>query len=410
MLNKYINNYFTILFCLIPISIILGSTISLINIILIDLSFVALIIYLKDFSFLKNDVLKYFYLIIIYLLFNSLISLDPSLNMGRNLGFIRIFIFFLAFNYFFNINFFFKKVFFVWFIIISIVVIDVFFENYFGQNILGFESKIIGRNVSFFKDEHIVGGYLYGFLLLLIGFLLNNYGTKYKNYILFFSLILVLAILLTGERSNSIKTFLSLSIFYILIFNYSIKKKIISIMIGIILLAGAISSSDWLKLRYYKQIKAMAEGNNLYFTIYKSGYEVFKKYPIFGVGNKNYRVETCENFEESKEIYICTTHPHQVYIEFLSEHGFLGTIILFFIFYKLIFSKIKTVLKNRNKLQLGALIYLILIFLPILPSGAFFSDYSLTFFALNISILYATNPTTNIFFRNITKNIDNVKK
>ena len=323
--------------------------------------------------------------------------------MGRNLGFIRIFIFFLAFNYFFNINFFFKKVFFVWFIIISIVVIDVFFENYFGQNILGFESKIIGRNVSFFKDEHIVGGYLYGFLLLLIGFLLNNYGTKYKNYILFFSLILVLAILLTGERSNSIKTFLSLSIFYILIFNYSIKKKIISIMIGIILLAGAISSSDWLKLRYYKQIKAMSAGNNLYFTIYKSGYEVFKKYPIFGVGNKNYRVETCKKFEESKKIYICTTHPHQVYIEFLSEHGFLGTTLLFFIFYKLIFSKIKMVLKSRNKLQLGALIYLVLIFLPILPSGAFFSDYSLTFFALNISILYATNPKTNIFLTNTNK-------
>ena len=110
-------------------------------------------------------------------------------------------------------------------------------------------------------------------------------------------------------------------------------------MIGIILLAGAISSSDWLKLRYYKQIKAMSAGNNLYFTIYKSGYEVFKKYPIFGVGNKNYRVETCKKFEESKKIYICTTHPHQVYIEFLSEHGFLGTTLLFFIFYKLIFSK-----------------------------------------------------------------------
>ena len=404
-MNKYINNYFTVLFCIIPISIILGSTISLINIVLIDLSFVILIIYLKDFSFLKNKDLKYFYLIIIYLLFNSLISLEPSLNISRNLGFVRILIFFLAFNYFFNINFFYRKVFFVWLIVISVVAIDVFFENYFGQNMLGFKSEIIGRNVSFFKDEHIVGGYLFGFYLLLIGHLFDNYGLKYKNFILFFSLILMLAILSTGERSNTIKTLLSCTVFYTLILNYSIKKKLISIAIGSVLLVGIIFSSDWLKLRYFDQIKAMATGNNYYLTIYKSGYEVFKRYPVLGVGNKNYRVETCEKLEELKEIYICTTHPHQIYIEFLSEHGLLGTILLFFIFYKLIFSKIKMVLKSKYKLQLGALIYLFLIFLPLLPSGAFFSDYSLTFFALNISILYATNSKTNIFSVNSNKRI-----
>jgi len=55
------------------------------------------------------------------------------------------------------------------------------------------------------------------------------------------------------------------------------------------------------------------------------------------------------------------------------------------------------VLKSKNYLQLGCIIYLSTVFTPILPSGSFFSDYNLTLFLLNLSILYASNPKTNIF-------------
>ena len=46
-----------------------------------------------------------------------------------------------------------------------------------------------------------------------------------------------------------------------------------------------------------------------------------------GVGNKNYRIETRTNHLKIKN-YIPDTHPHQIYFEFLSEHGIIGTIIL----------------------------------------------------------------------------------
>ena len=42
---------------------------------------------------------------------------------------------------------------------------------------------------------------------------------------------------------------------------------------------------------------------NLYAKLYRSGYDVFKNYPYFGVGNKNYRVEACTN-KFTKEAYI----------------------------------------------------------------------------------------------------------
>jgi len=181
-LNKTINNYFLILFSLIPVTIIAGPTISIINILLIDLSFIILIIYNKNFNFLKNKTIIYFFILYIYLIFNSLISIDYSVGILRNLGFLRIIILFAAFNYFFLDKKFLKKVFKFWSIVIFIVLIDVFIESFTGKNILGFGELYGKRIVSFFKDEPIVGGYLNGFYLIIIGFLLNEF--KYnKNYL-----------------------------------------------------------------------------------------------------------------------------------------------------------------------------------------------------------------------------------
>ena len=113
------------------------------------------------------------------------------------------------------------------------------------------------------------------------------------------------------------------------------------------------------------------------------------------MGNKNYRVETCSG--EKKPKYMCNTHPHQIYFEFLAEHGFVGSMILLFILFNLVFSKIKIILNSKNYLQLGSLIFLLTSFIPFLPSGAFFADYSLTIFWMNLSIMYAVEKKTNVY-------------
>ena len=116
------------------------------------------------------------------------------------------------------------------------------------------------------------------------------------------------------------------------------------------------------------------------------------------MGNKNYRVETCSNEKNSK--YFCNTHPHQIYFEFLAEHGFVGGVTLLFILFNLIFGKIKIILNSKNYLQLGCLIFLTTSFIPFLPSGAFFSDYSLTIFWINLSIMYSVGKKTNVYISN----------
>lgn len=405
MKSSFFNNYFLILISLLPFSILAGPAISLSLIILLDISFLFFFLkQTKEYKILFNNDLKFLILLFAYLIFNSLISLDISSSLLRNLGFLRIIILFVAINYFFLDDSFQKKVMKIWMITIGIVIFDVFYEFSFEKNILGYTSDNGNRLVSFFKDELIVGGFLNAFYLMIIGFLLNYSKEKNKYKILVFSLIFLLAIFLTGERSNSLKALLGVITFIILLPIFDFKKKLLIFISIVILITSALFYSPTMKTRFVHQIKHILSNKDIsYSQIYLSGYQVFLNNPIFGVGNKNYRVETChykdtkKNLNKKTDLYICETHPHQIYLEFLTEHGIVGSIILLFILFKLIFSKIKLIISNRNYLQLGSFIYLILVFLPILPSGAFFGDYSLTVFSLNLSLLYAVNKKTNIF-------------
>ena len=398
IINRYIDNYFLILFSIIPLSILVGASVSLINIILIDISFIILIIYKRNFGFLKDKTILYLLLLYIYLIFNSFISVDFNESFSRNFGFIRIIILFAALNFFFLNEHFYKKVLKFWSLVIMIVLLDVFIEAFLGKNILGYDGKQYGKRiVSFFKDEPIVGGYLNGFYLIIIGFLMNEF--KNKNYLIIYLIMVVFisAILLTGERSNTIRAFLGISFFVFFIRSISYKKKILFVVITLLIFFFSISNYHYLKQRFDKQIRTslMMSKENVYYLLYNSGVQVFKDNKLLGVGNKNYRVEACK--PENKGKYVCNSHPHQIYLELLSEHGILGTLLILFILYKLIFSKILTTLKQINYLKLGSLIYIVITFTPIIPSGAFFGDFLITIFCLNLSIFYALDKKLNIF-------------
>ena len=162
-----------------------------------------------------------------------------------------------------------------------------------------------------------------------------------------------------------------------------------------------------LKTRFYDDIVPRLMNNEmrknyLYFQLYSSGIEVFKKYPTFGVGNKNYRVETCKPYAlpvigKENQKYKCNTHPHQVYVEFLSEHGLIGSLIIFYVLMSMIFSNFKSMIRKKNLIQIGCFCYLMVVFIPIIPSGSFFSDFNSTFFFINLSLYFAANSETNIF-------------
>ncbi len=416
-MNKSFRNIYFYLVSLLPISIIVGSSISLINVVIII--FIYSLFFLKDkhYNFLyKDNTIRLLFILFIYLILNSILSIDPIVGLNRNLGFIRLIFFFVAINYFFYISKKNLRIFKIWTIFFIIFVFDVYLERFSGSNVFGWgtleidniEQKFGTRVVSFFKDEPIAGAYLNGFILLISGYLVTAFKkNKTTNlFLLFLFFIFLFSIIFTGERSNSIKAIFGIILFFSMLdfINLRFKVIIFLILIGSIFLT--ISSSDYLKNRYYgqlyKQFFVKKDINflneNIYIKLYKSGYNVFKNYPLFGVGNKNYQVETCSE-NAVKFDYFCTTHPHQIYLEFLSEHGLIGTIILLSIFFILIFKYLKLIILSKNYIQLGCFLYLLSTFLPLIPSGSFFTDFNITLFFINFSLMYGVGKKTNIFFQ-----------
>ncbi len=399
------------LISILPISIVVGPSISLLNVLFIAIFF--LINFKSSEIKIQNKYLIYLLIsLYVYLIFNSLISIDYKEGIYRNLGFIRFIILFIVINFFFKISKNENKFLNFWSAIILIVVFDSFVEFSFGKNLLGYGDDIyVDRIVSFFKDEPIVGAYLLGFNFVIIGYLFERFykeNLKLKLALFLILFILVGCILITGERSNGIKAIIGLTIFLFLNNKISAKIKILIFLFSLVFTGLVITNSSYLKVRYGQQLFSILlndeqrekffDGGSIYLRLYKSGYAVFKDYPLFGVGNKNYRVITTKNIETKiNDDYLLNTHPHQIYIELLSEHGLVGTIILLSIFFYLIFKNLKIIIISRNSIQLGCFTYLVINFLPILPSGSFFNDFSSTLFWINLSIMYACNKKTNIF-------------
>ena len=414
MFKKFNINFYDFLFALLPLSIILGPAVSLINILLF-----ILIYFFKYFKkdhlnyFIKDKTIILFFLLNLYLIFNTLISIEPSSGIFRNFGFVRFIFLFIAINYFFYIKKYDLSSFKIWTALFLIVVFDVYFERFYGTNILGFgsEEQDFGpRVISFFKDEPIAGAYLSGLLFIIAGYLFAIFQNKkrtLKIIPLLMLLIFLTSVLITGERSNTIKIFVGFLLFVSFLDYFKLKYKIIFSASFVIIFFVSLYQSDYLRVRYIEQIynlfftseeKAQKDyNNNQYFKLYKSGLSVFQKNPIFGVGNKNYRVETCHDNKPDKFDYFCTTHPHQIYIEFLSEHGIVGTVISLSVFFIIIFKILRNIIDSKNYIQIGTFVYLLVNFLPLIPSGAFFSDFNITFFMLNLSLMYAVSEKTNIF-------------
>ena len=140
------NKIFFILFSVLPLSIVVGPSVSLTNMLLIIIAYFLVFIKSGHYEFLyKDKTVRLLLLIYIYLIINSFISIDYEIGLIRNLGFIRLIFFFVALNYFFFVsqkNF---KIFNIWVIFFIIFVIDVYFEKFSGANIFGWNSERLSR-------------------------------------------------------------------------------------------------------------------------------------------------------------------------------------------------------------------------------------------------------------------------
>tara|TARA_Y100001970_G_scaffold133625_1_gene164639 strand:- start:849 stop:2105 length:1257 start_codon:yes stop_codon:yes gene_type:complete len=401
------NKFNILLISLLPVSLLFGTFVSEIIIFLIIFFFLYKMVLLKNFKFLFNSIFYITVLIYCYLLFNLTISTNFDLSFNRSVYFIRFPLLAMAIAYFIKKNNFDSTIIYkVWGATIGIVIFDLYFQYFFGFNLLGFKSPAPYRLSSFLGEELKIAHLLIGFAMHVIIF---NYVANKNNKIFYLLIIIYLIILLLiNERSNAVKGILIITLSYLLINNIKIKEKFFVTIIFLSTIFSIIYFNDKVNQRFYNEIKKMKLDNNKvseyikksnYGPYYLSGYEVFKKNPYFGSGIKTFR-KVCNDVDLNKyyknETYYkdlhlrkCNSHPHQIHIEILSELGLFGYF-LFIIFFIYLFVKAFNIyIKKKNLNILCPILFVFTQYLPLLPSGSFFTNFGAIIFWINVGLIYS---------------------
>ena len=131
-----------------------------------------------------------------------------------------------------------------------------------------------------------------------------------------------------------------------------------------------------------------------------TSYKMFLDKPFLGHGTKSYRFK-CNDvkyFSENNEKF-CSTHPHNYYLQMLSENGLIGFLFIISVFFYFLISFLKNVFSGQRK-KLVNLIYIVNIinFWPIIPHGNFFNNW------ISITIYLSLGFYISLRNEEITKN------
>ena len=405
MQEKIYINFFKTLFYLIPVGLISGPFIPDLAVSLMALLFIALSIKENLWKeYYDNNVIKFLFFLNLYLVVISLFSENILLSLKSSLFYFRFLIFSIAVWYLLNrTDKSFKKNYTIYlFLIFIILSLDAVYQYSFGKNIIGLEMVQPDRVSSFFGEQMVLGSYQVRLLFLLVGIIITF--KIFKKHLISLSilfLITFISILLSGERTSfgllvisililtfvdnfSTKFLIPIFVSFFLIMFIAYLDKDIRYRNFIEPLHQSNLASKELLDNYKFQKKGYVHENNkiLIFSKehtahYHTAFKIFLDNPIIGVGPKMFRVK-CSEKKYNSGINSCTTHPHNILLQILSETGAIG-----FIFYLImIIFVIKELFKiyrikhfDIDYIQLGCLILFFGNLFPLFPSGNIFNNW-----------------------------------
>lgn len=340
--NEKIIKFSILLILLFPLTLLIGSLINNIFLVLLSILYLLEIFHKKELKHIKN--FSFFLIFIFYLslLINIFFNTGENFSFERQLGFVRFLFFVLALNYFiqYKNKKYFNLIIQVWVIIFLIVSLDIIFEFIFGFNSLGFKSDMPGRIASFLNKELKIGNFFHGFCFLFLA-----YTSLHKKRIFIISLFFILIVsFIIGERSNFLKVFIACFIFLIFYKEISKKIKIFTILASILLITFIGINNKNINNRLNQIFEPIKENGVLgyiytshYGAHYYAAYKIFLKNKNFGIGLKEFRNESSKKIYSDNPYNIYdrgqwATHPHQIHFEILSETGLFGYFFSFWYF------------------------------------------------------------------------------
>lgn len=288
---------------------------------------------------------------------------------------------------------------------------DIFLQIIYGKDLLGYP-EIDGRFGAVFGKEAIAGSYIQKFSLLsILSVLLLTIEDKNKffltivvinflslgilmsldrmPYIIYIFSITILVILLKQYRSGLILSLILIfSIFIFFFNNYSkVNNKYLSLTkeIEYSKIQRFLSS----KVEKAESISGNKINNDLssdYLKIYNTAYKIFLNNIFIGSGVKSYHSECLKLLIKDEKNILCSTHPHNIYLEILVNQGIVGFLIFIsFIFILLKRNYLGTLLSRITvKKKLVVIFCLTLLISELIP----FRSYGSIFQTVNGSIFW----------------------
>lgn len=414
---NHVKNFHLYIFYALPIFIISGPFLSDLSIIIIDLWFLYKIFKNREYLiYIYNKFFISFLIFNFYLVFSSLISDNLIFSLKSSIFYLRFYIFafaiwFIFENYKFSLKYFFFSVCFAILLIILSSFFDLVFIKNFFMDIKPSEGDV-PRVSGFFGSELIMGGVLKNFFFIFLSIIvyLKYYKLKFINnfLIIFILFIFTFTIFISGERSAVFQFGL-----FCLISGFLLRKKInfykiffIIITLTSIVFISFESVSNRIITQTFEQITGNENlhdnnGNQLkldknkfiYLSIAhdahaRTALKMFMSKPLFGHGPNSFR-KVCGNYKYND--FSCTTHPHNFYLQLLAETGLVGFLFLTYFLIFLLYQIYKNKFSNKLALHI-TIVYFLIYFIPIIPSGNFFNNF------LNISLYI--NVGIYLFYRN----------
>jgi O-antigen ligase len=419
----FLHKFAPILIILLPVALISGPFLSDLFISLVSLIFIIRICLEKKFFYIKNIYSYFFLLFFLFLLFNSLVNFIEIKLLKNPIFYFRFGLFFLAMFYYLDtIENLAKKIFYSFLVVFSFLIIDGYLQFFSGFNMFGYQLYDMeggARVSSFFGHELIMGSYLSRLSPLVFGlYILNKNYNKFFSFFIFALFVLIEGLVfLSGERTSFFIINFSTLICLLLLKDF--KKMRLSIFITSIMLVLMISfykptsvqrmiyqtltqigylDSAKIFAKYYnsrtnknlnkdleEDIKIQIDKEQYIFSkshqsLYFTAINMFKKNIFFGIGPNNFRY-LCEKKEFKHSEDSCSTHPHNFYLQFLSELGLFGFAFIIFIFFVLIYHLVRCFIGKFNKkyiftdFEICCLSIMFVNLWPISPSGNFFNNW-----------------------------------
>ena len=396
--KKLVIQFSSCLLYLIPIALLTGPFLPDLFLSIITVIFLYITVKEKLWFYYTNKFFYFFLFFYIYLISRSILSDSIFLSLESSLFYFRFFIFSLAVWFLINnnhklINFFTISLAMTFLLALT----DGLYQSFYDENLFGIKSRLDNRLTLVFSDRMIMGGYISRLFPLLIGMIIYNF--KFNKISIFFTLSLLVfsdvIIYVSGERTAIVLLFISTIFILIFITNLRI-VRLITFICSIIIIFSITIFNTGIKERSIdqtiQQMNIGQEGRVIVFSdehekLFLSAINMFKDNPLFGVGPKLFRHHCKIVIEDNKELG-CSTHPHNIYLQFLAEIGIVGLlfvlILVAHIIFKLLFH-IKAMYGHSNinvmsDYQICLMACFVLTLFPFLPTHNFFNNW--------ISIIY----------------------